>query len=216
MNLILFGPPGAGKGTQSELLIKRMHMRQISTGDLFRAAIKNQTPLGKEAKGYLDAGKLVPDSVTIGLVREVLGQLKGQSFILDGFPRNVAQAEALGELLKELNLKVDTSLFLEVPLDRLLGRLAGRRICKNCGAVYHVQNKPPQKEGVCDTCGGPVLQRPDDKEEVVRTRLETYEASTKPLKEYYKAHGPYVEVNGLGTSEEVYERISKALQVKAH
>ncbi len=216
MNLILFGPPGAGKGTQSELLIKRMNMRQISTGDLFRAAIKNQTPLGQEAKGYLDAGKLVPDSVTIGLVREVLSQLKGQSFILDGFPRNVAQAEALEKLLKELDLKVDKSLFLEVPLDQLLGRLAGRRVCKNCGAVYHVQSKPSKRDGVCDACGGPVVQRPDDKEEVVRTRLETYEASTKPLKDYYKAKGPYVEVNGLGTSEEVYERISKVLQVKAH
>lgn len=216
MNLILFGPPGAGKGTQSELLIKRMNMRQISTGDLFRAAIKNQTPLGKEAKGYLDAGKLVPDSVTIGLVKEVLSSLKGQSFILDGFPRNVTQAEALNDLLKELKLKVDKSMFLEVPLENLLGRLAGRRVCKNCGAVYHAQSKPPQKAGICDTCGGEVVQRPDDKEEVVRTRLETYEASTKPLKDYYKANGPYVEVNGLGTSEEVFERISKALQVKAH
>lgn len=216
MNLILFGPPGAGKGTQSELLIKRMNMRQISTGDLFRAAIKNQTPLGQEAKGYLDAGKLVPDSVTIGLVREVLSQLKGQSFILDGFPRNVAQAEALEKLLKDLNLKVERSLFLEVPLDELLSRLAGRRVCKNCGAVYHVRSKPPKQDGVCDACAGPVIQRPDDKEEVVRTRLETYEASTKPLKDYYKANGLYVEVIGLGTSEEVYERISKALQVKAH
>ncbi len=216
MNLILFGPPGAGKGTQSELLIKRMNMRQISTGDLFRAAIKNQTPLGQEAKGYLDAGKLVPDSVTIGLVREVLSQLKGQSFILDGFPRNVAQAEALEKLLKDLNLKVERSLFLEVPLDELLSRLAGRRVCKNCGAVYHARSKPPKQDGVCDACAGPVIQRPDDKEEVVRTRLETYEASTKPLKDYYKANGLYVEVIGLGTSEEVYERISKALQVKAH
>jgi len=214
LNLILFGPPGAGKGTQSELLIERQKMAHISTGNLFREAIKNGTPLGKEAKGYLDAGKLVPDSVTIGLVEEVLGQLKGKSFILDGFPRNVAQAEALNGLLKQMGLKIDKSLFVEVPLDMLLGRLTGRRVCKQCGAVYHVQTKPPKKEGVCDACGGMVVQRPDDKEDVIRTRLEAYEQSTRPLKDYYKTHGPYGEVNGVGSAEDVYGRITKALQVK--
>jgi adenylate kinase len=216
LNLILFGPPGAGKGTQSELLIKRLEMRQISTGDLFRAAIKNGTPLGKEAKGYIDAGKLVPDSVTIGLVDEVLSQLNGQSFILDGFPRNVAQADALEAVLKRKNLKIDKSIFVEVPIDMLLGRLTGRRTCKSCGTVYHAQTKPPQKEGVCDKCGGEVVQRPDDKEEVVRTRLGVYEENTKPLKDYYKATGLYVEINGVGSTEDVYARIIKALQVKAH
>jgi len=214
LNLILFGPPGAGKGTQSALLIERMKMKQISTGDLFRAAIKNGTPLGKEAKGYLDAGKLVPDSVTIGLVEEELKNLNGQGFILDGFPRNVAQAEALEHLLKNLSLKVDRSVFLEVPLTLLLGRLTGRRVCKNCGAVFHIESKPTKVEGVCDVCGGQVVQRPDDKEEVIRTRLEAYETSTRPLKEYYKAKGHYVEVDGTGTSEDVYGRLAKALQVK--
>ncbi|MGZ3721328.1 MAG: adenylate kinase [Bdellovibrionales bacterium] len=215
MNLILFGAPGAGKGTQSSLMIERMGMHQISTGDLFRAAIKNQTKLGKEAKGYLDAGKLVPDSITIGLVEEVLKELGGKSFILDGFPRNVAQADALAGLLKQLNLKVDKSVFLEVPMNLLLGRLTGRRVCKNCGATYHIESKPPPADGGCEVCKvGPVIQRPDDKEDVIRTRLEAYETSTRPLKDYYKAKGPYVEVDGTGTSEEVFDRISKALQVK--
>lgn len=211
MNLILFGPPGAGKGTQSELLIKRMNMRQISTGDLFRAAIKFGTPLGQEAKSYLDAGKLVPDSVTIGLVEEELKKLNGQGFILDGFPRNVAQAEALEVLLKPLGLKIDRTVFLEVPMSLLLGRLTGRRVCKSCGTVYHVASKPTSQEGVCDKCGGPVVQRPDDKEEVIQTRLEAYETSTRPLKDYYKAKGPYVELDGNGTSEEVYGRLTKVL-----
>lgn len=216
MNLILFGPPGAGKGTQSELLIQRMNMRQISTGDLFRAAIKNGTPLGKEAKGYLDAGKLVPDSVTIGLVDEVLTTLNGKSFILDGFPRNVAQADALEALLKKKGLRVDKSVFVEVPMDMLMGRLTGRRVCKSCGATYHIETSPPKKDGVCDKCGGEVVQRPDDRAEVIKTRLEAYEQSTKPLKEYYKAQGHYAEVNGVGSTEDVYARIIKVLQVKAH
>lgn len=215
MNLILFGPPGAGKGTQSSLLIERLQMKQISTGDLFRAAIKNETALGKEAKSYLDSGRLVPDSVTIGLVNEVLGQLNGQGFILDGFPRNVAQATALEDTLKTLSLSVDKTVFLEVPLNQLLGRLTGRRVCKACGTVYHLQTKPTKVDGVCDVCGGQVVQRPDDKEDVIRTRLDAYEQSTRPLKDYYKAKGPYVEVDGMGTSDDVYERMMKAVQVKS-
>jgi adenylate kinase len=211
LSLILFGPPGAGKGTQSSLLIERRGMKQISTGDLFRAAIKNGTPLGREAKSYLDAGKLVPDSVTIGLVEEELGRLNGQGFILDGFPRNVAQAEALERLLKAKNLKVDRVIFLEVPMSMLLGRLTGRRVCKTCGAVYHVETKPSKTSGICDVCGGEVIQRPDDKEEVIRTRLEAYDQSTRPLKDYYRSKGPYVEVDGTGTSEEVFARVTKVL-----
>lgn len=216
MNLILFGPPGAGKGTQSELLIDRLKMHHISTGDLFRSAIKNGTPLGKEAKGFLDAGKLVPDAITIGLVEEVLQKLGSKNFILDGFPRTVPQAEALEGLLKKMGLGIDKILFLEVPLNLLLKRLTGRRVCKNCGAVYHVESKPTAKAGVCDTCGGEVIQRPDDQESVIKTRLEAYENSTRPLKEYYKAHGPYGEIDGVGAAEEVYGRMTKALHVKAH
>ncbi|MGE4132319.1 MAG: adenylate kinase [Bdellovibrionales bacterium] len=216
MNLIFFGPPGAGKGTQSELLVDRLSMVQISTGDLFRRAIKEGTPLGREAKSFMDAGKLVPDSVTIGLVEEKLKNLGQEKFILDGFPRNVAQADALSEILVKLGLKIDRTLFLEVPLDQLTRRLVGRRVCKSCGAVYHVDNKPPMKEGECDICGGEVIQRADDKEEVITTRLKAYEDNTKPLKEYYRAKGNYVEINGTGSTEEVYGQITKALQVKAH
>ncbi len=217
MNLILFGPPGAGKGTQSQLLVERQKMKQISTGDLFRAAIKNSTSLGKEAKGYLDAGKLVPDSVTIGLVEEELGALKGTKFILDGFPRNVAQADALANILKKTGKTIDKVFFVEVPINLLLGRLAGRRVCRTCATVYHIESKPPTKENVCDACGGEVYQRADDKEEVIRTRLEAYETSTRPLKEYYKAKGPqtYVEIDGTGTSEQVFERLTRVMQGKS-
>ena len=214
MNLILFGPPGAGKGTQSALLIERLKMKQISTGDLFRAAIKNKTKLGQEAQGFLDAGQLVPDAVTISLVEEVLKSLSGQSFVLDGFPRNVNQASALELLLTKLGLQIEKTIFLEVSMALLLGRLTGRRVCKNCGATYHIESKPPLKAGICDVCDGEVVQRPDDKEAVIRTRLEAYETSTRPLKDYYKAKGPYVEVDGVGSSEEVFERITKAMQVK--
>ncbi|MFT3724518.1 MAG: nucleoside monophosphate kinase [Hyphomonadaceae bacterium] len=215
MNLILFGPPGAGKGTQSTLLVERMKMKQISTGDLFRAAIKTGTALGKEAKSILDAGKLVPDSVTIGLVDEVLGQLKGQGFILDGFPRNVVQADALEKILKRLNLTMDKAVFLEVPLNKLLGRLTGRRVCKNCGTVYHIDSKPHESGRMSAMCAR--LDRFCN----VRMTRKTSSAlgsrptrqSTSPLKDYYKAKGPYVEIDGLGTSEDVYARLMKAVQV---
>ncbi len=211
MNILLFGPPGAGKGTQSALLVERKRMKHISTGDLFRAAIKNQTRLGLEARKYMDKGQLVPDSITIGMVEEVFMTLNGQSFILDGFPRNVAQGEALENLLKGHDLTIDKALFLEVPIDQLMGRLTGRRVCTACGATYHVTASPPKKEGVCDKCGGSVIQRADDKEDVIRTRLMAYEESTKPLKDYYKSANKLVVINGLGATEEVYGQIEKQL-----
>ncbi|XGC80074.1 adenylate kinase [Bdellovibrio bacteriovorus] len=211
MNLILFGAPGAGKGTQSELLIKRQNMTQISTGDLFRAAIKGQTALGKEAQGYMDKGQLVPDSVVIRMVEEVLA--KGvKDIILDGFPRTVAQAEALEELLKKMNLSIGKAIFLEVPMQVLMDRLTGRRVCKNCGAVYHIVGKPTKKEGECDVCGGEVIQRNDDKEEVIGTRLKTYQEFTSPLKEYYKKAGKFIEVDGNRGTEEVYTEIEKIIK----
>jgi len=212
LSLVLFGPPGAGKGTQSSLMIEKLGMSHISTGDLFRAAMKNETPLGVEAKGYVDSGKLVPDSVTIGLVREVIqADPKGQ-YIFDGFPRNEAQAEALEAMLTENGAqKIDMALFLEVPEDVLIKRLAGRRLCKDCGAVYHVDGKPPQKDGECDKCGGEVYQRKDDHEDVIGTRLKAYEDGTAPLKSYYSDRKMFVSVDGLGSADAVFERIQKHL-----
>lgn len=210
MNIILFGAPGAGKGTQSELLIGRKGMTQISTGDLFRAAIKNKTDLGRKAQEYMDKGQLVPDSVTIGMVEEKL-KTGVKNFILDGFPRNVAQAEALEDLLKKLNLSVDKAIFLEVPMDILMGRLTGRRVCRNCGAVYHVDSKPTAKPGTCDNCGGEVYQRNDDKAEVIGARLKTYEEFTSPLKAFYQRAGKFGEVNGNRSTEAVYGDIEKSI-----
>lgn len=210
MNLILFGAPGAGKGTQSALLIERKKMYQISTGDLFRAAISNKTALGMEAKTFMDKGELVPDRITIGMVEELFK--KGvKNFILDGFPRNTAQAEALEDLLKRSDLKVDKAIFLDVPYSVLLNRLTGRRVCQKCGAVYHVDSKPTKAEGVCDNCGGQVIQRNDDKAEVIGTRLKAYESSTAPLREYYRKLNKYVELDGNREAELVYSDIVKFL-----
>ncbi len=211
MNIILFGAPGAGKGTQSELLISRLGMKQISTGDLFRAAIKGQTDLGKKAQEYMDKGQLVPDSIVIGMVEEVLD--KGiLNFILDGFPRTVAQAEALDSLVSKKGLSIDKAIFLEVPMAILMDRLTGRRVCKNCAAVYHVISKPSKVEGVCDNCGGEVIQRNDDKAEVIGTRLKTYEEFTSPLKEFYKKTGKYIEVDGNRDAGDVFKEIEKIIK----
>lgn len=211
MNLILFGAPGAGKGTQSEFLIKRLGMTQISTGDLFRAAIKGQTELGKKAQEYMDKGQLVPDSIVIGMVEEVL-QKGVKDIILDGFPRTVAQAQALDELLLKMNLSIGKAIFLEVPMKILMDRLTGRRVCKNCGSVYHIVSKPSKMEGTCDSCGGEVVQRNDDKAEVIETRLKTYEEFTSPLKEFYKKAGKFIEVDGNRGTEEVYQEIEKIIK----
>jgi adenylate kinase len=190
-------------------------MRQISTGDLFRAAIKKGTALGKSAKSFVDAGNLVPDEITIGLVDEVLRTLNGQPFILDGFPRTVTQAKALEQQLAKYHLSVGAALFLEVPRADVVGRLAGRRVCGKCGATYHAQAKPTRVEGVCDVCGGKVEQRKDDREDVIRTRLLAYEESTYPLRDYFRAAGTYVEIDGLGDTEVVFERVKAALKGKA-
>ena len=212
MNILLFGPPGAGKGTQSALLVERHGMKHLSTGDMFRAAIKNQTPLGQEAKRYLSEGKLVPDAVTIGMVKEELEKLGDASFILDGFPRTVAQAEALEALTMKSGLRIEKAIFLEVPSRLLLGRLTGRRVCKSCGATYHVEAKPPGKAGVCDLCGGPVIQRDDDKAEVISTRLDAYEQSTAPLKSYFEQKGQLVTLNGDGAASDVFARLESELK----
>lgn len=211
MNVVLFGAPGAGKGTQSELLISKQGMTQISTGDLFRHAMKNKTSLGVKAQEFIDKGQLVPDSIVIGMVDEALDQIKSD-FILDGFPRTVAQAEALEELLEKKKLSIDRAIFLEVPTEVLMGRLSGRRVCKNCGAVYHVDSKPPRKAQVCDNCGGEVYQRNDDKAEVISTRLKTYDEFTSPLKAYYERAGKFVMVDGNRSTEAVFEDIKNLLK----
>ncbi|MGE0761809.1 MAG: adenylate kinase [Bdellovibrionales bacterium] len=211
MNILLFGPPGAGKGTQSALLVDRRKMRHLSSGDMFRAAIKNETTLGLEAKRYMNEGKLVPDAITIGMVGEELEKLSGADFILDGFPRTVTQAEALENLLQGLKLRIDKAIFVEVPSSLLLGRLTGRRVCKSCGATYHVDASPTKTPGVCDKCGGVVIQRDDDKEEVIATRLSAYEQSTRPLKDYYQSKGRLVTIDGTGSTAAVFERIERVL-----
>ncbi len=212
MNILLFGPPGAGKGTQSAFLVEKHGMVHLSTGDLFRSAIKNSTPLGLEAKKYSEKGQLVPDSITIGLVEEKIKDLKKTSFILDGFPRTVPQAEALETLLKTNQLKLDKAIFLVTPNDMLMSRLTGRRVCEDCGTTYHIETMPPGPGNTCTNCGGNrVIQRKDDFPEVIRTRLEAYEKNTAPLKEYYKAKGKLVEVKGTGEVKEVYERLKSAI-----
>lgn len=212
MSLVLFGPPGAGKGTQSKLMIEKGDKVHVSTGDLFRNAMKNKTPLGLEAKSFVDSGQLVPDSVTIGLVREVIDQNKEGDYIFDGFPRTTPQAEALEELLAEMGVSpIKHALFLEVPEKVLMTRLTGRRLCRDCGAVYHVESQPTAKEGVCDKCGGEVYQRKDDGEDVIVTRLEAYDKSTAPLKGYYQEKGLFQAVDGMGESSEVFSRIQPYL-----
>ena len=197
MHIILMGPPGAGKGTQAANLVKRYGILHISTGDMFREAVKEGTPLGKEAKSYMDAGKLVPDEVTIGIVRERLSKSDcKKGFILDGFPRTVEQADALNEILADNGLKLTGVLNINVPAADLIERAVGRRICKNCGHSFHVKFNPTKVEGVCDDCGGTTYQRADDSEETMKSRLSVYESSTRPLIEYYKKAGVYKEIDG--------------------
>ena len=197
MHIILMGPPGAGKGTQAANLVKRYGILHISTGDMFREAVKEGTPLGKEAKSYMDAGKLVPDEVTIGIVRERLSKPDcKKGFILDGFPRTVEQADALTEILADNGIKLTGVLNISVPAADLIERAIGRRICKNCGHSFHVKFNPTKVEGVCDDCGGTTYQRADDSEETMKSRLSVYESSTRPLIEYYKKAGVYKEIDG--------------------
>lgn len=211
MNIVLFGAPGAGKGTQSSILVEKLGMHQISTGDLFRAAIKKKTSLGVQAQQFMDKGELVPDSVVISMVDEVLISLGWKSFILDGFPRTVAQAKALEGILKSHNLTIGKAIFLEVPRAELMDRLTGRRVCKSCGAVYHVKTKPTKIDGTCDSCGGEVYQRNDDKDDVILNRLKTYDESTFPLKAFYKEMGSYIEIKADQATDRVFDLIKNAM-----
>ncbi|MGV9502888.1 adenylate kinase [Streptomyces sp. NPDC003642] len=214
MRIVLVGPPGAGKGTQAAFLAKNLSIPHISTGDLFRANISRQTELGKLAKSYMDAGNLVPDEVTIAMAKDRMQQPDAvNGFLLDGFPRNVSQAEALDELLESEGMQLDAVLDLEVPEDEVVKRIAGRRVCRNESAhVFHVTYKPPAKEGVCDVCGGELYQRDDDSEETVRKRLEVYHTQTEPIIDYYKAQGLVVTISALGKVEDVTARAMEALK----
>jgi adenylate kinase len=214
MRIVLVGPPGAGKGTQAAFLAKNLSIPHISTGDLFRANISQQTELGKLAKSYMDAGNLVPDEVTIGMAKDRMEKPDAEGgFLLDGFPRNVSQAEALDEMLQSESMKLDAVLDLEVPEEEVVRRIAGRRICrKDSSHVFHVAYSQPKKPGVCDACGGELYQRDDDSEETVRTRLEVYHTQTEPIIDYYKSQGLVVTISALGKVEEVTARAMEALQ----
>ena len=213
MDIILLGPPGSGKGTQAQKMVERYHIPQISTGDILRGAVKEQTPLGVEAKGYMDQGKLVPDEVVVGIVRERLKEsdCKG-GFILDGFPRTVPQAEALDNTLGEMQRAIDHVVSIEVPNEELIKRLTGRRTCRKCGAMYHIIFGPPAKEGVCDRCGGELYQRDDDQEETIRARLQVYEEQTAPLIAYYRGKGLLRAIDGVGAIEEILRNIVQAIE----
>ncbi|KQV18461.1 MULTISPECIES: adenylate kinase [unclassified Kitasatospora] len=216
MRIVLVGPPGAGKGTQAHVLAKTLSIPHISTGDLFRANISQGTPLGLEAKAYMDAGRLVPDEVTIGMAKDRMSQPDAANgFLLDGFPRNLGQAKALDEILAEFGIALNGVLDLEVPEDEVVKRIAGRRVCRvNGGHVFHVVYSPPKTEGVCDECGGELYQRSDDTEEKVRTRLEVYHTETEPIIEYYNQQGLLVTISALGKVDEVTERAVAALESK--
>lgn len=197
MNLLIMGPPGAGKGTQAERMVKELNITHISTGDMFRAAISDGTEMGLKAKEYMDKGALVPDEVVIGMVKDRLQQADCKTgFLLDGFPRTVGQAQALDVTLKELGIKLDNVVNIEVPLDKLMARLTGRRVCKGCGASYHILFNLPKTEGQCNSCKGELYQRSDDNEESVGNRLNAYMEQTQPLIDYYKQQGILKGVNG--------------------
>ncbi|HBG51379.1 MAG TPA: adenylate kinase [Gammaproteobacteria bacterium] len=214
MRIVLLGAPGSGKGTQAKLLVERLGVPQISTGDLLRAAVAAQSPLGLKAKAAMDAGELVSDDIVLGMIRERIAQADAKAgFILDGLPRNSAQATALDTLLAELNQDIDRAIHIQVPFDELLKRLTGRRTCTQCGALYNVYFSPPKQDGVCDRCGGALMQRDDDNEQTISRRLRVYEDQTQPLIEYYERQGKLATVSGSGEVTEILRRIIEALSV---
>lgn len=208
MNIMLFGAPGAGKGTQAKFLIEKYGIPQISTGDILRAAIKEGTAMGLEAKKFMDDGKLVPDSTIIGIIKDRLSEddcKKG--FILDGFPRTLAQAEALEVLMKEMNIKLDKVISLNVPDELILGRIVGRKVCPVCGASFHVEFNPPKAEGKCDLCGADLITRKDDNAETVTKRLTEYHSQTAPLFDFYQSRGVLVDIDGTKKMEDITKEI---------
>lgn len=213
MNLILLGPPGAGKGTQAKLLIKKYQIPQISTGDILRAAVKEMTPMGVKAKSFMDAGALVPDDVVVGIIQERLAMPDcTRGFILDGFPRTVAQADSLASVLLALGRSIDHVISIFVDREELLERVTGRRTCRNCGKGFHVTFDPPKKADVCDECSGELYQRDDDREDTMRNRLEVYEQQTSPLVAYYEKCSLLRSIEGTGSIDEIQQKIVSIVQ----
>lgn len=212
MRLVLVGPPGAGKGTQAQFLAAELAIPKISTGDIFRANVGDGTDVGEEAKKYMDSGDLVPDELTVAMVRDRLAEEDAaDGFLLDGFPRNVPQAETLDEMLAEMGEQLAVVLELVVDDDEVVRRLSGRRTCRDCGHIWHVDFDPPSREGVCDSCGGELFQRDDDKAETVRHRLEVYAAQTGPLIAYYAERGILIGIDATGPVDDVTYRAVEAL-----
>ena len=214
MRIVLLGGPGSGKGTQAKKLIDTLGVPQISTGDIFRAALKEGTPMGLKAKTFMDKGELVPDDVVIGVVEERLAKPDlAKGYMLDGFPRTLPQAEALDGILKSLGQSIDHAILVDVPDEELVARLSGRRTCKKseCGRMYHVMFNPPKKEGVCDACGTELYQRDDDSEATIRERLGVYNKQTAPLIDYYEKKGLLRKVEGVGPIDQIFASIQKVL-----
>lgn len=209
MKLILLGAPGAGKGTQAEILCDELHIPTISTGNILRAAVKDGTPMGLKAKSYMDAGALVPDDVIVGIVKERLAQPDcANGFILDGMPRTIVQAEAL----EKMGVEIDKALNIQADENLIIERMSGRRVCAKCGASYHIKNKPSAKEGICDRCGGELVIRKDDQPETVRDRLKAYHEQTEPLVGYYRERGKLIDIPDQGSIEATNAYILKALE----
>ncbi len=212
MNLMLFGAPGAGKGTQAKFLIEKYGIPQISTGDILRAAIADKTDMGMEAKKFMDDGKLVPDSTIIGIIKDRLAEDDcAKGFILDGFPRTLPQAEALSDLMKEMNISLDKVISLNVPDELIVGRITGRRVCSKCGASFHVEFNPSKKENVCDYCEGELIIRKDDNAETVKSRLGAYHEQTAPLIAFYTDMGVMIELDGTKDVSDVTADMIAAL-----
>ncbi len=212
MKLIMLGAPGAGKGTQAKKIAEKYNIPHISTGDIFRANIKNGTELGQKAKTYMDQGLLVPDELVVDLVMDRFAQPDCENgYVLDGFPRTIPQAEALDAALEKAGAKIDYAINVEVPDENIINRMSGRRACVACGATYHLVHIPPKKEGVCDSCGKELILRDDDKPETVKKRLDVYHEQTQPLIDYYTQKGALVEVDGTVDMEEVFNAIVKIL-----
>ena len=213
MRIVVLGPPGAGKGTQCRLLEQRLGVPQVSTGDMLRAVVRSESPLGNEVKYHMERGELVPDAVMVALVEERLEQPDcADGFLLDGFPRNLNQVSELERLLADKGAAIDAAISFEVPYDELIRRLSGRRTCEQCHRMYHVELSPPRAEGICDQCGGELFQREDDREETIRARLDVYRRQAAPMREYFRAVDALREIDGVGPAAEVHARILEGIR----